>query len=173
MDNNIYIETLIWDYINGSVSDEEKKQVTDLFQQDENWRNKYAEMLQLHQFMQSSIILESPSVRFTKNVMEEIAIAEIAPSAKTYINRNIISIIALFFITCIAGLILYVFFKIDWGKNELEQPLSAINLNTKNYLKPQFLTIFLAVNSILCLIFFDKLLFRKHKKSTDSNTDFT
>ena len=70
------------------------------------WKNKYHELLDVHQLMKTSG-LEQPSMRFTKNVLEEIAKLHIAPATKNYINNKIIWGIGAFFITLIAGFIVY------------------------------------------------------------------
>ena len=45
--------------------------------------------MNVHQLMTGSE-LEAPSMRFTVNVMDEIAHYQIAPATKSYINKNII-----------------------------------------------------------------------------------
>ena len=96
--NSEGMETRLWDYIDGLSSNEEKTVIEQLLEDNREWKEKYHELLDVHQLMQSSE-LEHPSMRFSKNVMEEISRLHIAPAAKTYINKNIIRGIVIFFVT--------------------------------------------------------------------------
>src|SRR5512138_3295643 len=92
------IEKQLWDYIDGLSSNEERSSIEKLLQSNLEWKNKYHELLEVQEMLKSSE-LEQPSMRFTKNVMEEIAKLHIAPATKNYINKKIIWGIAAFFIT--------------------------------------------------------------------------
>src|SRR5215212_5996925 len=102
------IEEKLWGFIDGAGSAEERSVVEKLIEANREWKEKYNELLELHQLVQSSS-LEEPSMRFTKNVMEEIAKYHIAPATKTYINKKIIWGIAAFFIVLIVGFVIYGF----------------------------------------------------------------
>src|SRR6266545_4481127 len=97
------IEQRLWNYIDNTCNAEERKLVEVLLQNDEEWKKKYNELLKINQLTYESIELEEPSMRFTKNVMEEIAQLHIAPASKTYINKKIIWGLGIFFITMIVG----------------------------------------------------------------------
>ncbi len=86
----------MWEYIDGQSSIEEESAIEKLIETNLQWKKKYHELIEIHQLVQSSA-LEEPSLRFTKNVMEEIAKYHIAPATKTYINKKIIWGIADFF----------------------------------------------------------------------------
>ena len=85
-------EERLWNYIDGTSSPEEKLLIEKLLKEDNTWKDKYKELLQLNQLLQTPD-LEQPSLRFTKNVMEEIAKLHIAPATKTYINKKTLRII--------------------------------------------------------------------------------
>ncbi len=68
------------------------------------WKSKYDELMSIHELLQKEE-LEMPSLRFTKNVMEEIAQYQVAPATKNYINKNVIRGITAFFLIMIAGLL--------------------------------------------------------------------
>jgi hypothetical protein len=93
------IEERLWNFIDGTVSAHEKTTIEQLLQQDSEWKAKYSELLQVNELLQSSE-LESPSLRFSKNVMEDIAKLHIAPAAKSYINKKIIWGIGFFLWPC-------------------------------------------------------------------------
>src|SRR5258706_2629812 len=81
------MEGRLWSYSDGTTSVEETSIVERLVKENQEWKEKYCELMELHQLVQSSS-LEEPSMRFTKNVMEEIAKYHIAPATKNYINKK-------------------------------------------------------------------------------------
>ena len=107
------IEALLWEYIDGMS--EEKPAIEKLIADNTAWRAKYQELLQLHELVHASE-LEEPSMRFTKNVMEEISRLHIAPAAKSYINKKVIWGIAAFFISMIVGFLIYAIAQVNWSE---------------------------------------------------------
>src|SRR4030095_16262139 len=112
-ENKNNIDDRLWEYIDGQSSIEEKSAIEKLVETNKQWKEKYGELLEIHQLMQSSS-LEEPSLRFTKNVMEEIAKYQIAPATRTYIDKKIIWGIGIFFITLILGFLIYGFSQVNW-----------------------------------------------------------
>ena len=100
------MEDRLWDFIDGLSSPAEKTAVEQLIAANAEWMRKYKELLDVHQLMSSSA-LDEPSMRFTRNVMEEIARHQVAPATKTYINKNVIRGIGGFFLSMILGLIAF------------------------------------------------------------------
>ena len=100
------MEDRLWNFIDGLSSPAEKTAVEALIADNAEWMRKYKELLDVHQLMSSSP-LDEPSMRFTRNVMEEIARHQVAPATKTYINKNVIRGIGAFFLSMIAGLIVF------------------------------------------------------------------
>jgi len=66
------MEDRLWDYIDGQCSPTERSAIEELLATNREWQQKHRELLNLQQLLSSSE-LEAPSMRFTKNVMEEIA----------------------------------------------------------------------------------------------------
>jgi len=108
------MEDRLWDYIDGISSPAERSAVDELLAANFEWQQKYRELLNVHQLLNTSE-LDAPSMRFTKNVMEEIARHHVAPATKTYINKNIIRGIGAFFLTMILGFVTYVFAQFKWS----------------------------------------------------------
>src|SRR5262245_61046718 len=108
------IEQRLWAYIDGVSSNEENTSIEKMLQSNLEWKSKYHELLEVHQLMNDAE-LEQPSMRFTKNVMEQIAQLHIAPATKNYINKKIIWGIAGFFLTLIGVFLIYGFAQIDWS----------------------------------------------------------
>src|SRR6478672_8296769 len=115
MTTDMNIEERLWDYIDGLASADEKSFVEELIESNSEWRAKYAELFETHKFMQNHLELDAPSMRFTQNVMEEIARLQISPATKKYINSKIIWGIAIFFVTLLVGVIGYGFSQINWS----------------------------------------------------------
>src|SRR5258706_4246484 len=109
------MEDRLWDYIDGNGNAEEKTFVEQLIATQEAWRKKYHELLDVHQLMSTSLELDEPSMRFSQNVMEEIAKYQITPATKTYINKKIIYGIGIFFVAMIAVMLIYGLGQINWS----------------------------------------------------------
>ena len=71
MNKEVTMEDRLWDFIDGLSSPAEKSAIETLIAENVEWQRKYKELLQVHQLMSHSE-LEEPSMRFTRNVMEEI-----------------------------------------------------------------------------------------------------
>ena len=95
MDKNVPDEQLIWMLIDGELSAEQKKQVEDLIENEPAWKACYNSLSQLDSLM-ATVDTEQPSMRFTQNVMDEIANHSVAPSSKSYVNKKVILTIAVF-----------------------------------------------------------------------------
>jgi hypothetical protein len=159
------IEQRLWNYIDNTCDVEERTAIQRLLQNDEEWRKKYQELQQVNQFIRESIELEEPSMRFAKNVMEEIAQSHIAPATKSYINKRIINGIAAFFIIIISGLLIYGFAQINWAETENNTlPFDPYKLDISKYFSKQILNIFLMLNVILGLILFERFLRKREPK---------
>ena len=162
-------EERLWDYIDGISSPGERTVIEQLIQTDLEWKSKYSELLEVQQLLQSSE-LEAPSMRFTKNVMEEIAKLQIAPATRNYINKRIIWGIGAFFITLIIGFLVYGFGQIDWtaqSDSKLPVDLTNVDFSKVDYSKMfnnNLVNGFMMLNVILGLFLLDRYLANKRKK---------
>ena len=157
-------EERLWDYIDGLSSPQEKTVIEKLLESDAEWRTKYHELLEVQQLLHSSE-LEEPSMRFTKNVMEEISKLHIAPATKTYINKNIIRGLAFFFITMIVGFLVYGFGQIDWTvQGDSAIPVDFSRVDYSKMFNNDWINAFMMVNVILGLFLLDRFLASKRKK---------
>jgi hypothetical protein len=159
------IEETLWNYIDGSVNESEQEFVEELLRTNSEWRQKYAELMEMHQVMQDDIDLEQPSMRFTQNVMEEISRLYIAPATRNYINKNVIRGIGLFFITTIVGLVGYIFGQIDWAQPESDvlNNVQQKTLNWGNVFNSTYVNVFIMVNIVLGLMLLDMYLRRRRE----------
>ena len=159
------MEQQLWDYIDGTATAEERSAVERHLADNQLWREKYRELLDINELMKSAE-LEQPSLRFTRNVMEEIARHHIAPATRKYINNRIIFSIAAFFITSIIGFVVYGFAQIDWSTGESD-PVKGIDFTQVDYsqvFNNNLMNIFMMVNVVLGLMLLDRYLNNKKKK---------
>jgi regulatory protein YycI of two-component signal transduction system YycFG len=159
------IEALLWDYIDGIGEVSERSAIQKLVDENAIWREKYSELLVLHQMIQSSE-LEEPSMRFTKNIMEEISRLHIAPAAKSYINKKVIWGIGGSFITMIIGFLIYAIAQINWSEGTANNSI-GIDLSKLDYSRifsNNFINVFMMLNVVLGLLFFDRYLADKKNK---------
>jgi hypothetical protein len=159
------MEMRLWDYIDDLSDTSEKAAVERLIAEHAEWRIKYQELLEVHQMVQV-IELEEPSMRFSKNVMEEIAKHHIAPATKNYINQKIIWGIAAFFITAIVGFLVYGFSQVDWsaGNTESGFGIDFTRVDYSSMFNNSFVNVFMMLNVILGLMLFDRYLDMKRKQ---------
>jgi hypothetical protein len=154
------MEKLIWEYIDGHVSPAEKEKITRHIAEDMEWQVKYNELKNIHVLLQQEE-MEMPSMRFTKNVMEEIARFQVAPATKNYINKNVIRGLAAFFLVMIVGLFIYFIGQLHWVDNPTGSLLpsyyqDANKMNWGKLLNNTYVNIFIGINVILGLILIDK-----------------
>jgi hypothetical protein len=163
-ENKNNIDDRLWEYIDGLSSIEEGSAIEKLIDTNKQWKEKYHELLELHQLVQSSA-LEEPSLRFTKNVMEEIAKYQIAPAAKAYINNKIIWGIGIFFITLIIGFLIYGFGQVDWNASGNDKlPIDISKVDYGKFFNNTYVNVFMMINVVLGLMLFDRYLAAKKKK---------
>jgi hypothetical protein len=157
------MEKRLWNYLDGLASQEEASAIEKLIAGNREWESKYQELLDIDRALHASE-LEQPSLRFTKNVMEEIARLHIAPATKNYINKKIIWGIATFFLTVIVGFLIYGFGQIDWSATgETKIPIEFSQVDYSRIFNNNFVNGFMIVNVLLALILLDRFLADKRK----------
>jgi hypothetical protein len=158
------MEERLWSYIDGTSAADEKSVIEKLVQENAEWKAKYHELLEVNNLLQSSE-LEEPSMRFSKNVMEEISKLHIAPATKTYIDKKIIWGIAIFFITIIVGLLAYGFGQMDWtSRGKVNNPIDLTKIDYSKFFNNTYMNIFMMINIVLGLFLLDRYLANKRKK---------
>ena len=159
------MEDRLWDYIDGTGSAEEKSFIEQLLESNLEWRAKYKELLEVHQLMSNHLELDEPSMRFTQNVMEDIAKYKIAPAAKSYINKRVIWGIGFFFLLSIIGFLIYGFGQVNWSDSSggsFAIDFSKVDLS--KVFNNTYTNAFLMVNVVLGLILLDMYLGKKKKQ---------
>ena len=158
------MEEKLWDYIDGLTPVNEKSVIEHLLENDAAWKSRYRELLELHQLVRSSE-LDNPSLRFTKNVMEEIARLHIAPATNNYINKKIIWSIGFFFIALLVGFLVYGFGQMDWSAGEestISENLGKVDIS--RFFSNTWVNVFMMINVVLGLGLLDNYLSNKRKQ---------
>jgi hypothetical protein len=160
------IEVRLWEYIDGFSNADERSVIEKLIIENAEWKAKYHELLEVHQSL-NLVELEQPSLRFTKNVMEEIARLHINPAAKQYINNKVIWGIGAFFLTVILAFLVYGLSQIDWStpSNVNSGVLDKIaDADYSKMFNNTFVNVFMMLNVVLGLMLLDRYLNNKKKK---------
>jgi len=158
------MEERLWNYIDGTIFTDEKSVIEQLLQSDAEWKAKYNELLQVNELLRSSE-LDAPSMRFSKNVMEEIAKLHIAPATKSYINKKIVWSISFFFIALIVGFLIYGFGQMEWnagGENTISKNINKIDFS--KFFSNTWVNVFMMINVVLGLFLLDNYFSNKRKE---------
>ena len=162
------MEAQLWEYIDGLSSVDERKTIKGLIDSNLEWRRKHEELLEFNTSLHKNIDLDAPSMRFTRNVMEEISRYQIAPSAKSYIIYGI----AGFFLTLILGFLVYAIAQIDWTIQSSTNaiPFDLSKIDTSRILSNKYVNAFMILNIVLGLMLLDQYLTHKRKSWKKENS---
>ena len=157
------MEERIMAYMDGLLDARETAAVEKLLRTDAAWQACHADLLALDASLRE-ISLEEPSLRFTRNTMEQLSALRIAPSTKTYVNKRIIWAITGIFLLLIIGPILYLLPQLDFSQGTgkpLPVELPAMNIDWSKFLNNTTLQIFFIIDAVAALFFLDRYLQRK------------
>jgi hypothetical protein len=162
MNTNQQMEERLWNYIDGVSGEEEKSMIERLLASDAAFRSKYQELLGLHQLL-GKVELEEPSMRFTLNVMEEVAKYGVAKATGKYINKRIIWGIAAFFFIMIGAMLVYGFSLVNWNATPGTSilPIDIKKWEPSRIVTNTYVNIFMMVNIVLFLYLLDRYLSKK------------
>ena len=157
-------EERLWDYIDGHSSVEDKTVIERLLQDDAEWKQAYQELLEVNKLLHSSE-LEAPSLRFSKNVMEEISRMQIAPATRSYINNRIIWGLGIFFVTLIIGFLGYGIGQGNWAADNSSTFTDKLGqLDFSKFFNNTWINAFMMINVVLGLFLLDNYLSNKRKE---------
>lgn len=163
METQHNIEERLWNFIDGTVTADEKTVIEKLLETDAAWKEKYSELLQVNELLKATE-LEAPSMRFSKNVMEEISKLHISPATKSYINNKIIWGLGFFFFALFVGFLIYGFGQMDWSSaSESSITKNIGNIDISKFFNSKLVNVFMMINVILGLFLLDNYLNTKRK----------
>jgi hypothetical protein len=153
------MEEKLWNYIDGTCSDQEKKAIDIWIAQDEVYQRKYEELLALNREF-SKMEPDEPPMAFTYNVMEAIRAEHAQQPLKAGIDKRIIKGISGFFIVSILLLVVYVLSTTRVAPVNFSGHLpDSLKLpDIKNYLSKPVLEGFVFFDLVLGLFLFDAYL---------------
>ncbi|TCJ13786.1 hypothetical protein EPD60_11880 [Flaviaesturariibacter flavus] len=159
------MEMQLWEYIDGIATGAQKSAIERLLAENAAWRARYEELLETHQLL-AATELETPSLRFSRNVMEAIAQEQIAPAARHYINNRVIWGLAGFFLALIAATIIYALGQgsaapAPQGADEL------VRVDFSRLLDNNWVNAFLMINILLGLFLLDRFLSARRQQQLD------
>lgn len=169
METQQNIEERLWAYIDGQASADERSVIERLLQSDAEWKARYGELLLINDALKESEV-ELPSMRFTQNVMEKIGQLQIAPAAKSYLNKRLIWGIGGFFIVMLLTMVIYGIgqVQVDWNpasntsKPDFLDKLEKVSIG--NFFNNTWINVFMMINVVLGLVLFDSYLSNKRKQ---------
>ena len=153
------IEQQLWDYIDGNLNETQLKSIREKIESDISVKLQYEELLNLN-IAFGEMELDEPSMSFTRNVMEAVALQPAPISLKTKVDSRIIFSIAAFFVLSILAMLGYIIYNTTFVMPDFSKYFVA-NLNLKKVLTPVALYLFIGVDLILGLIFMDYILRKK------------
>lgn len=153
------IEQQLWDYIDGNLDEFSKKTIEEKIESNAGIKIQYEELLKLNSAF-NALDLDEPSMSFTKNVMESIALAPAPVAMKTKVDEKIIYAIGGFFIVSLLSLFGYVLYNSNLSMPKLGFNVT-LNFNLDQYITPTVLYSFLFFDLVIGLVFLDQFLRKK------------
>jgi hypothetical protein len=152
------IEEELWNYIDGFCGPDEKLAIEAKIATDLSYQRVYQDLLAVHHQL-GQLDLDEPSMSFTRNVMEQVALEARPVVLQTKIDHRIVYTIGSLFILSILGIFGYAISLSDWN---FSFAMPTVNLDTSKLFTPLTIQIFVFVDVTLLLIYLDSLL-RKGK----------
>jgi len=166
MPEHINIEEQIQDYIDGFCNDQEAVEIERNIAVNPAWKATYASLSEINRVLQSDFEPMEPSMRFSKNVMDQIAGLKIAKPTRQYLNPVVIWLIGGVLVTMLVFIIGYAVSLADWSATGSSTSLKIPEVkmpavNWGGYVNNNTTMLFLLLNTVLGFTLFDKWLRRK------------
>ncbi|NTE05318.1 hypothetical protein G6M26_34330 [Agrobacterium tumefaciens] len=155
------IDEQLWDYIDGNLDAAQASIIKEKIDTDAEVKNQYEELLRFNLTF-DKIELEEPSMSFTRNVMENIALEPAPVAMKTKVDKMIIYSIGGFFVFSLLILFGYVLYNLNMPN--FDQKVN-FNFNLNKYITSATVYSFLFADLVIGLIFLDQLLREKMAQS--------
>jgi len=168
MDHPEQIQERLWNYIDGLGTAAERSAVENLISSQPAWQEAYEQLLELHQWLGTQT-LEAPSMRFSKNVMEQIATCQVAPATRSYLNKRIIWGLGGFYVVVILGLVLFSLTQVNWtaakGIDGYGIGQFTKKLDWSKYFSSSYVHVFMMLVVVVGLVLLDTILRLRTKSS--------
>jgi anti-sigma factor RsiW len=156
------MEQQIWDYLDGTCSEQERKKIAQLIETDPAYQMAYADLEKLHRDL-SGMELDEPSMSFTRNVMDQVKSLPVPGSIRSLIDKRIVYGIGGFFIFSIMLLLTSVFSQIDWSQpaRSALPELKVPQLDYTSLAGSTYLRVFFFADLVLGLYILDSVMRKK------------
>ena len=158
------MEDRLWDWLDGRCSAEEAGEIRRLVDTDAAWKSRHEELSALHQSLKTDLELMQPSMRFTRNVMDQIAAMGMQATARSYLNNKVIYTVGGLLVALLTGIIVYAIALVDWaaGGSSFNLPDSGVgSVAWGRILQGPLGTAAAVVMGVLSLVLADQLLRQK------------
>lgn len=153
------IEQQLWDYIDGNLDESSKKAIEEKIALDAEVKAQYEDLLKLNLAF-DGMDLDEPSMSFTRNVMESVALVPAPVAMKTKVDKNIIYSIGGFFLVSLLALLSYVFYNANLEMPQFDLKVN-FDFNLEKYITSTAIYAFLFADLVIGLIFLDQFLRKK------------
>lgn len=149
------IELQLWEYIDNVCDNSTRERIAQLISTDDVWKQKYEDLLAFNSNLQQ-IEPEHTSMRFTKNVMEQIAGTHVAQPTRSYINKWVVRGIAAVFVLLIGFVLVYSLQDLQWSNEPTTKKVDYTSIFNNN-----FVVYVVLANILIGMVFVDTLLRKK------------
>ncbi|MGQ7853565.1 hypothetical protein ACUN24_04895 [Pedobacter sp. WC2501] len=153
------IEQQLWDYIDGNLDESSKKAIEEKITLNAEVKSQYEDLLKLN-LVFDGLDLDEPSMSFTRNVMESVAMVPAPVAMKTKVDKKIIYGISGFFVISLLALLGYVFYNVNLEVPKFDLKVN-LDFNLEKYITPAAIYTFLFADLVIGLIFLDQFLRKK------------
>ena len=153
------IEQQLWDYIDGNLDESSKKAIEEKIALNAEFKSQYEDLLKLN-LVFDGMDLDEPSMSFTRNVMESVAIVPAPVAMETKVDKKIIYGIGGFFVISLLALLGYVFYNVNLEMPKFDLKVN-LDFNLEKYITPSAIYAFLFADLVIGLIFLDQFLRKK------------
>ncbi|PZF74627.1 anti-sigma factor family protein [Taibaiella soli] len=103
------IDQRIWAYIDGLDTATEKQKTEMLLATDRAWKETYERLLAMQSLLSDKNLLDEPSMRFTQNIMEQLATVQPAHKMQPLAKSWVVKLLGAFFVlsTILWGVLLF------------------------------------------------------------------
>lgn len=155
---------LLWRFFHKDVNQQELNFVERMLTDDKEWKEAY-DNLQNEEELLSHIEADAPSMRFSKNIMDNIKDTSIAKSTKSYVNARLIKALGLGMVTIVIALLVYAFTQIKWAASSptrnIDVPMPKISVNWNFTQHNSWMYVFFSIIMVCTCVVVDKILSKK------------
>ena len=157
------LEEKMWNYFDGSLSEEQKRSVQELIATNAEAKKLFESVEMLHSTLKVEE-LDEPSLSFTRNVMNDIAMLPIPTPLKTRIDKRIIGGIGGFFLITLSLLFVFALIALFRSAAPVSLPDISVSIPSTNWselFNSNYVLAFMCLNMLLAFIYLDRFLHRK------------